>query len=569
MPRVRTRRRCRRWQSPYYLGAYDLDELHVQRANRRRGRLFASALTPAQVVRHYEAALATGCSTIVGATTATHLVVPADQDATLQATVTATNSTGATTAPRAAHGERWRPTPLPSEPDHRRERAAGHDELAAAGRDRERDRGLHLAGQRRCPATPLSVPRQHRPGRARTASRSTASAGTRGAGARLVTCLPSCTTDEPGVRPARPGPRPHDGRGDAGWPVTDSLTVPSSWTSGYYVAAARARRTAARRARRAPSTSSSAEPPTQPLGDPRRGARQHLAGLQRLGRQEPLQRRGHSTPAAAAPPSRSPSTGPAYGQIAILDSWSTPPSGSSNARATTSRTRPTTTSTVDPTRLSRHKLIVLGRARRVLDKAMRDALQSAPATAGVNLAVPRRQRHATGRRATRTAAARSSSTAILATRPRDRPDDSRRHAVAQPRDAPNPSAHLIGLDDLGGALRGSTATHPRDYTLVSSSLSDPWMANTELRRRGDRGRHRRLRMGRHRARLHHPTPHDLLPLLERARERRLHPLHRSLRRHGLLDRQRPVRRRPRRLGRPRPSARPARPAIHPQRPRRQ
>src|SRR5262249_11329495 len=51
-------------------------------------------------------------------------------------------------------------------------------------------------------------------------------------GARLLTCLPSCGWSEPG---RRYGPPPFQG-GDAMWPVTDTLTVPPTWVSGYYYA---------------------------------------------------------------------------------------------------------------------------------------------------------------------------------------------------------------------------------------------------------------------------------------------------------------------------------------------
>jgi hypothetical protein len=59
-----------------------------------------------------------------------------------------------------------------------------------------------------------------------------------GLGGRLVACLPTCSGDEQGA--ARPVPSPAaDGYIDAGWPVTDALTVPAGWVSGYYLAALR------------------------------------------------------------------------------------------------------------------------------------------------------------------------------------------------------------------------------------------------------------------------------------------------------------------------------------------
>jgi hypothetical protein len=57
-----------------------------------------------------------------------------------------------------------------------------------------------------------------------------------GAGARLVACSPGCQTDEQGAAQPVPAFDPSTGYLDAGWPVTDTFTVASSWTSGYYLA---------------------------------------------------------------------------------------------------------------------------------------------------------------------------------------------------------------------------------------------------------------------------------------------------------------------------------------------
>ena len=57
-----------------------------------------------------------------------------------------------------------------------------------------------------------------------------------GLGGRLITCLPACGASEPGVQQPIPAPDPNTGYLDAGWPITDSVTVGSNWTSGYYIA---------------------------------------------------------------------------------------------------------------------------------------------------------------------------------------------------------------------------------------------------------------------------------------------------------------------------------------------
>jgi hypothetical protein len=63
-----------------------------------------------------------------------------------------------------------------------------------------------------------------------------------GAGGRLVTCVPGCTTDEQGhVQPSPTVPQGPAGSAPpirADWPVTDSIQVDPSWTSGYYLAEA-------------------------------------------------------------------------------------------------------------------------------------------------------------------------------------------------------------------------------------------------------------------------------------------------------------------------------------------
>jgi hypothetical protein len=58
-----------------------------------------------------------------------------------------------------------------------------------------------------------------------------------GAGARQVACLPTCTTDEAGVRQPPPGPPPGAAEAPitAGWPVTDVVHTDPSATSGYYL----------------------------------------------------------------------------------------------------------------------------------------------------------------------------------------------------------------------------------------------------------------------------------------------------------------------------------------------
>ncbi len=61
-----------------------------------------------------------------------------------------------------------------------------------------------------------------------------------GAGARLISCLPSCSGDQAGVsQPLPPAPDPATGMVRTSWSTTDSLTVPAGWPSGTYMAALR------------------------------------------------------------------------------------------------------------------------------------------------------------------------------------------------------------------------------------------------------------------------------------------------------------------------------------------
>jgi hypothetical protein len=57
-----------------------------------------------------------------------------------------------------------------------------------------------------------------------------------GDGARLMTCLPTCSSNSSGSARSTPNPNSKTGKIDAGWPTSNSLTIPSSWTTGEYVA---------------------------------------------------------------------------------------------------------------------------------------------------------------------------------------------------------------------------------------------------------------------------------------------------------------------------------------------
>jgi hypothetical protein len=57
-----------------------------------------------------------------------------------------------------------------------------------------------------------------------------------GAGARLMQCLPNCSGSLAGSAQSYPDPNSETGLIEAGWPQSASLTIPSGWTTGEYVA---------------------------------------------------------------------------------------------------------------------------------------------------------------------------------------------------------------------------------------------------------------------------------------------------------------------------------------------
>ncbi len=56
----------------------------------------------------------------------------------------------------------------------------------------------------------------------------------RGAGGRLIECVPSCGGSEVGVRQSVPAPDASSGLLSLDWPVTDAIRVGRDWVSGYY-----------------------------------------------------------------------------------------------------------------------------------------------------------------------------------------------------------------------------------------------------------------------------------------------------------------------------------------------
>ncbi len=445
--------------SPYYVGAYDLGN-YMFNGNIDDSAAYPTALSSAQVVRHYEAGLATGCSNIVGATAASHLAVPADQYATLHVNVTATNAAGSTSAPSTATAA-VAAAPLPSNPVTVENALPGSTAWESPDATGAAVEG-YTSQVSSAPGDTVSFHVSTNPvANYRIEIYRLGWYG--GDGARLITCLPSCTTDEAGV--ARTAPAPDaNGEVDAGWPVTDSITVPSNWTSGYYLARLKLTTGSQQGAaspvyfivRAAPGTNSAIlvqAPVNTWQAYNGWGGESLYSGL------------NGGPPAVKVSFNR-----PGYGQsplqfeyqaVRFLEREGYDVSYTTNYDLA-----------VDPTELLHHKLIMSVGHDEYWTKAMRDNLTAAR-DAGVNLMflggndIYWQARYEDNGR---TLVEYRSLTTDPDTDPATK---TVRWTQLQP---PNPQCTLTGLDDLGG-LRVD-GDPPRDYSLVTSTLTDPWMANT-------------------------------------------------------------------------------------------
>ena len=116
-----------------------------------------------------------------------------------------------------------------------------------------------------------------------------------GAGGRRLACLPSCTGHETATAQVTP---PLDGNGEvrAEWPVSDTLRMPADWVSGYYMAQFVLTS--------GPYGAGRSDIFHRPgcagtiVADSRPVVREHRAGVQPLGRQEPVRLQQHGRGAA-------------------------------------------------------------------------------------------------------------------------------------------------------------------------------------------------------------------------------------------------------------------------------
>ncbi|MBA3842708.1 MAG: hypothetical protein H0X39_08820 [Actinobacteria bacterium] len=450
------------WHSAFFLGAYDQAN-YMFRGAIDDAAVYASALSPAQVVAHYEAGLATGCRLIVGATGPSHVLVPADRGATLQAIVTASNAAGASSASASATSAIAGATP-PSNPVTTENALPGTTAWQQPSVD-----GPTIEGY----TSQLSSA----PGDSVAFHVSTSPAANYrielyrmgwygGAGARLVGCLPGCTTDEPGSARAVPTPDPTTGLLAAGWPVTDTITVPSSWTSGYYNA--RLVLTSGPQAGSANSVFFIVR------AAPTRKAKILVEAP--VNTWEAYNNWGgkslYADGSAGAPAVKVSFNRPGYGQSPMIWEFQAvrflEREGYDVSYATNYDLG------ANPSELLDHKLVISLGHDEYWTKGMRDAVTAAR-DAGVNLAflggndMYWQARYEDGGR-----------TLVVYRNATTDPEPDPVLKSIRWRDlaTPNPECRLVGVEGFGGIR--TTGDPARDYGVDSSALTDPWLANAEF-----------------------------------------------------------------------------------------
>jgi Concanavalin A-like lectin/glucanases superfamily len=447
------------WNGTYYLGAYDLANYKF-RGQIDEAAAYSRALTTAQVEHHYEAGLKTGCRDIAGATGATHLLVPADESETLQASVTATNSAGSGNA-SSSFTSAVVPAAPPSNavttenalvgttnwlsPDATGSAIEGYTSQVSAAPGQQVD--FHVSTN---PAANYRI-EIYRLG------------WYGGDGARLIRCLPSCSTDEPGTARSAPAPDVY-GNVDAGWPVTDSTTVQSSWVSSYYVA--RLRVTSGSQAGSASSVYFIVR------ADPAR----HAAVLVEAAVNTWQAYNGWGGKSlyggSGGPAVKVSFNRPGYGQSPLT--WEYPAVRFLEREGYDVSYATNYDLAADPASLLNHRLVVSVGHDEYWTREMRANLQSA-LDSGVNLAF------LGGNDMYWQARYEDSGRTLVEYR------DPSLDPVADPalkttlfRElVPSlPECQLVGVQDLGGIVGSNDP--PRNYSVVSGSLGDPWFANTEF-----------------------------------------------------------------------------------------
>jgi N,N-dimethylformamidase beta subunit-like protein len=285
-----------------------------------------------------------------------------------------------------------------------------------------------------------------------------------GQGGSLVGCLPNdCAADEAGTPEPVNSPDPATGVLRAGWPTTDSLTVPGNWRSGYYLAklvltsgSDSGKSTAVPFVVRAATGSQSDVLVVEPVNTWQ--AYNDWGGLSMYTDPRSAVEVSFDRPYAIgdAKPTLD------YPVVRFVDQFGYDASYTTDIDID-----------ADPAELARHRLVVFPAHSEYWTKAMRDGLESARA-AGVNLAFLGGN---TGYWQIRYADATRRTLVEYRSATTDPSPDPHVKTVRW-RDAPvqRPECSLIGVQWQGGD--DSTDRGPHDYEVSARSLSDRWFAST-------------------------------------------------------------------------------------------
>ena len=192
-----------------------------------------------------------------------------------------------------------------------------------------------------------------------------------------VACIPAdCTQTSDGKAYGTPS----NGWQGAGWPVTNTLVIPDDWVSGYYVARAELR-AGDQDGRSTAVLFVVRQKPERRAQIPRPRAGEHVAGLQPLGRQEPLRHQQRGRPCEPgllrAAPFGWTTSRPGSGEIQLVRFLER--EGYDVAYQTDVDTHR------DPASLERHRLVVVDGHDEYWTRATRTAFDAAR-DAGTNLA---------------------------------------------------------------------------------------------------------------------------------------------------------------------------------------
>jgi N,N-dimethylformamidase beta subunit-like, C-terminal len=291
-----------------------------------------------------------------------------------------------------------------------------------------------------------------------------------GLGARRITCLPGCGTDELGTPERVPSPDKATGKVDAAWPVTDTLAFPQDVVSGYFLVefvltgGAQAGKAAfTYLVVRAPSTRPTDAIVQVPVNTWQAyndwGGKSLYDNLSTDGRR--ANRVSFERPYAWAPVPGGQPLEWEYPLVRWLER-----SGYDVSYQTDADTD------ADPSSLLRHRLVISAGHGEYWTKTIRDAFQSARDSGG-NLAFMGAN---TGYWQVRYEDARQTVVAYKS-RSDPEPDPALKTTMFRDLEPPRYECELLGIQSQGVKLDWP----PSDYAVSADALSDPWMRGTGFR----------------------------------------------------------------------------------------